>query len=231
MPSKKKKGARPPLGGHTDSLRADIAASQGGADGYDDDGEDIAAQLLASLDARDSAEAKVEETSSSHHSLFSNSPLGRKSSLRKDKSHSDSITSSGSPSSSGGASGLIDKILHPHSSRSPPNSPPNNSPPISTTSSKDGGPASPPSRSGQGHGHGHGIMSSLFGSHGDKKGADAAEDDDESQSGTPASHDDGQRKVGRQKARKVSGRSELSAFRCCLCGCSRQELSIRFALG
>lgn len=44
-------------------------------------------------------------------------------------------------------------------------------------------------------------MSSLFGSHGDKKGADASEDDDESHSGLP---DDGQRKVGRQKARKVS---------------------------
>lgn len=47
-------------------------------------------------------------------------------------------------------------------------------------------------------------MSSLFGSHGDKKSADVAEDDDESQAGLPTTNDEGQRKVGRQKARKVS---------------------------
>ncbi|CAO1612900.1 unnamed protein product [Sympodiomycopsis kandeliae] len=75
MPGKKKKGSksnaasdsRPPLGGHNDSLRADIAAAQQQQQQHDnpfandadaDDGDDLAAQLLASLDARDEAQAQ-----------------------------------------------------------------------------------------------------------------------------------------------------------------------------
>ncbi|CAO1618157.1 unnamed protein product [Jaminaea pallidilutea] len=207
MPSKKKKSVRPPGPNHTDSLRADIAAA---SPPHPDDDVDIASELLASLDARDEADAQCNGAADS-----TPMPSIRKSSLTRPRGTSSSI---GSPSGGGGSSsstgvigGLKDageKLLN-HVS---PSSPPGPSPIAAQASADNNSDAaaaaapgtSPPQTSvdtAASTSRRHSIRG-IFG----HRSSNASEPDGAEAAG-------GARKVGRQKLRKQRKEAEAAADR------------------
>ncbi|CAO1620670.1 unnamed protein product [Parajaminaea phylloscopi] len=217
MPSRKKKGgkgSRPDPPAHTDSLRADIAAAADPfGDAGDNDGDvDIAAELLASLDARDEAESRVQEAGPS--SLDAPPASVPAASSRKSAAldiPSQDEGGNGRRRGSSGGSGFIEglkeaggRILHhvsPSSSSSALLSPPKGDAPALApegslhsvkSSGSSGSNTGAAGGSGDDHQHrGHGLRG-IFGHKSEDSGT-------------------GERKVGRQKARKQRKEAEAAA--------------------
>lgn len=212
-----KKGGQRPMPTHQDSLRRDIDAARihiTDSNAYDgEDGDDIADQLLAALDARDKAaagitEATEAESTSNSLQVPDGGESSRVSSLQSGSSEK-SAASSSSPLKSAG-----EKLLHVgermfHHNRSPSGSSSIKSPPLSQ---------SPPTTS---HGekgseqgsdvHRRGSIMRIFGHHATSSGNDD----------TGGAEDGGKRKVSRQKARLVSGGRRPVAVFGCSGGCVR----------
>ncbi|KAJ9474680.1 OTU domain-containing protein 2 [Pseudozyma hubeiensis] len=127
MPKKGKKASRP-APQHNDSLRKDIEANRDAAtepgviDPFvDDDGFDIADELLAALDARDAQEAATTSSSSTQKPAPAAIPL-----VKSDSTHSGGLRGAGER--------LINGLRHHHPNEAEPANPDANNPDASAVS-------------------------------------------------------------------------------------------------